>query len=179
MTRRLPLPLHLATVALLLVAAVGLASCAEDATRDDVGLASPGAAAADTSAADTSEAGDDTAAEDLVGDARQAIGQWILLDGTVDGESIALPDGERITMEVTRTQVVGAAACNQYSATASVSGDEMTIGSPTSTRMMCAEDIMSAETAYLAGLQRVTSLDSEGEELVLTGDGVQLRFVAA
>ncbi|WP_108667331.1 META domain-containing protein [Euzebya rosea] len=177
MTRRLPLPLHLATVALLLVAAVGLASCAEDATRDDVGLATPGAAAADTATADT--AAEDPAAEDLVGDARQAIGQWILLDGTVDGESIALPDGERITMEVTRTQVVGAAACNQYSATASVSGDEMTIGSPTSTRMMCAEDIMSAETAYLAGLQRVTSLDSEGEELVLTGDGVQLRFVAA
>ncbi|AXV09319.1 Lipoprotein [Euzebya pacifica] len=173
MTRRLPLPLHLATVALLLVAAVGLASCAEDAARSDVGLDSP---ANETVPAEGSTA---NGADDLVGDARQAIGQWVLLEGTVDGEAIDVPGGEQITMEITRTQVVGASACNQYSATATIDGDEMTVDAPTTTRMLCADDAMAAESAYIDGLQRITSLDSDGEELVLTGDGVELRFVAA
>lgn len=177
MTRRLPLPLHLAAVALLLVAAVGLASCAEDAARSDVGLTGPATATAQPEPGPADEPAD--GADGLVGDARQAIGQWVLLEGTVDGEVIAVPGGEQITMEITRTQVVGASACNQYSATATIDGGEMTVDAPTTTRMLCADDAMAAESAYVDGLQRITSLDSDGEELVLTGDGVELRFVAA
>ena len=42
--------------------------------------------------------------------------------------------------------------------------------------MACEPDVMAAETAYLGALGRADTVAHDGADLVLTGDGVRLRF---
>lgn len=149
-------------VAALLTAALALTGCASDAA-DDIAISTGGTPA------------EATTPEDADADRAAPVdGEWTLVEGTVSGEVIPLAD-EPITLTVADGQVSGTAACNGYSAPLS---DGFTVGTVTSTRMMCAEDLMAAEDAYLRGLGAVQSATVDGDRLVLSGPDVELVLTA-
>lgn len=135
--------------AILIIVLLALAGCAGDAAEDT----------------STVEVGEDASIE----------GSWVLQEGTVDGAGIPLADTP-VTMVVDATTVAGDAACNSY--TAPFDGS-FPVGEVVSTRMMCAEDLMATENAFLEGLRLVDAASSDGETLVLTGPGVEMVLTAA
>jgi heat shock protein HslJ len=104
-------------------------------------------------------------------------GSWELEEGTVRGEAIPIVDGHRISLIVEGSTAGGVAACNHYGGTVSVVGDEVTFSQVSQTEMACqAEDAMTAEQRYLTALGLVHTAARDGERLVLTGVGTDLRF---
>jgi heat shock protein HslJ len=149
---------------LILITLLGLtvAACGDDET---VGSEGPG---------EPADAGDGGTAVDPFGDTT-----WELTSGTVDGEDLVLVDGAPVTLTVTDGQAAGRSACNNYFGELVVDGSSVTPGVFGSTEMACMEDgVMELEAAYLGAMQTVTGVAVEGEELVLTGEGVELRFAA-
>jgi heat shock protein HslJ len=59
-------------------------------------------------------------------------------------------------------------------------GEQISLGRLASTRMACAEEIMSAERAYFSALESVSSWSATGGVLVLSGGSSQalLRYEA-
>ncbi len=102
-------------------------------------------------------------------------GSWHLAAGTVDGSELALVDASPVTLTVDGTSVSGTAACNTYFGDVDVA-DGWRPGEPGRTEKGCDADLMALETAYLGALGRVTAADRDGDDLVLTGDAVKLRF---
>ncbi|HSN78540.1 MAG TPA: META domain-containing protein, partial [Anaerolineae bacterium] len=82
-------------------------------------------------------------------------------------------DGAQATAEVETTisfqdgQAGGNAGCNNFFASYTVEGDQLTIGQAGSTMMVCPEPAMSQEQAFLANLSQVASYE-------ITGTGLQL-----
>ena len=70
----------------------------------------------------------------------------------------------------------GTAACNSYGGRLRVEAGRLEIGELGMTAMACADDVMAAEAAYTRALDRVDGLRRDGEELVLVGPDVELRF---
>lgn len=103
-------------------------------------------------------------------------GDWQLTSGSVDGADLDLAAGD-VTLTVDGEQWGGTSACNQYFATATLEGDQVTLGGVGGTEMACDEPRMALEAAYLAALQRVTTATTDGDTLTLSsGDGVVLEF---
>lgn len=76
----------------------------------------------------------------------------------------------------------GNAGCNQYNAKYETSGsDGLTISNVATTRMACADDVMTLESQYTAALAKVTNYSISGDKLTLTdADGAtQAIFTAA
>ncbi len=104
---------------------------------------------------------------------------WQLDSGTVDGDALVLITGRPITFSVDNAQIAGNFACNWYGGPITIEDGAIAIGPTSMTEMACSEDgAMELEAAYLAALGRVTGVALEGKELVLTSDGVELRFTA-
>jgi heat shock protein HslJ len=104
---------------------------------------------------------------------------WQLMSGTVDGTALALVDGHPVTFRVENGQIGGRSACNSYGGDITVEDGVVTIGPGFMTEMWCADEgVMTLESAYHATLARVTRVALEGDELMLTGDDVELRFTA-
>ncbi|TKJ24521.1 META domain-containing protein [Blastococcus sp. CCUG 61487] len=103
-------------------------------------------------------------------------GEWQLHSGTVDGETLPQPDGTTATLALTGDEARGRSFCNHWFATARVEGTSVSFDGIGGTEMGCDPDVMSAETAFLAALGVVTTVARDGEDLVLTGNGVELRF---
>lgn len=104
---------------------------------------------------------------------------WQLSAGTVDGAPLTAIEGAPVTLRVESGQLGGTAACNSYGTPLAVAAGTLTIGPDiTVTEMACLSGgVMELEAAYLATLPRVTSAERDAGELVLRGDGVELRFV--
>lgn len=85
-------------------------------------------------------------------------------------------DGYPITLVISEDSVSGTSACNGYGAEPSSGGGSFRVAEIGGTAMACAEEVMVSETAYLAALERVTTAALESDELLLAGDGVELRF---
>jgi heat shock protein HslJ len=103
-------------------------------------------------------------------------GDWQLTVGTIDGADLDLTAGE-VTLTVDGDRWGGTAACNQYFATATLEGDQVTLGGVGSTEMACDEPRMALEAAYLTALQRVTTVALDGDTLTVSSeDGVTLEF---
>lgn len=106
-------------------------------------------------------------------------GSWELVSGTVDGKPIPIVDSHPITLEVSDEIFGGVAACNHYGV---VVEPPPPPGKPLeiyATAMECVEaGVMESERAYLAVLERVVQSAGDGDELVLLGEGVELRFRA-
>lgn len=64
--------------------------------------------------------------------------------------------------------VSGTAGCNRYTGQYTLDGEELAVSPLASTRMMCAEDVMEQEMAYLAALPWVAGANVIEGELVLT-----------
>lgn len=102
---------------------------------------------------------------------------WELADGGIDGIPVPRPAEGRITLQRTADGVGGTAACNQYFAVGTVRGDAIAFEQLGQTEMACEPPLMDAERRYLEALARVTTGARQGGDLVLTGPGVELRFV--
>ncbi|MEX1209199.1 MAG: META domain-containing protein [Acidimicrobiia bacterium] len=105
---------------------------------------------------------------------------WRLTSGTVDGTALVLVEGYPVTFRVEDDQADGTAACNQYGGRVILDGN--TVSFPDGffqTEMACVDPgVMELEAAFLAALSRVTGSAAGGGELRLSGDGVDLRFIA-
>ncbi|CCG05058.1 META domain-containing protein [Blastococcus saxobsidens] len=103
-------------------------------------------------------------------------GEWQLAEGTVDGAALPRPSGTTATLQFVAGEVRGVAFCNSYGASYRNGGTSLSVGEIGRTEMACAPDVMAAEDAYLGALAAVDTAALDGEDLVLTGGGVELRF---
>lgn len=104
-----------------------------------------------------------------------SFGDWQLVSGSADGESIPTVASHPITLSVGEDSIGGTAACNNYFHDGLSDDGPPVFGV---TEMACSPaEVMNSERAYLAALARVTEAALE-DGLVLTGDGVELVFRA-
>ncbi len=113
---------------------------------------------------------------------------WELVAGDVDGEALDLVDGHPITLTLDRGQVEGQAGCNTYASypldvpiAEDTGGGRILPGLWTSDRR-CDEPapsspVMGLEAAYLEGLETITSIRVDGDELRLDGPTSALTFI--
>ena len=103
-------------------------------------------------------------------------GEWELVSGTASGEPLPQPDGGRATLTFDDAQAGGQSFCNHYSSSYTLDGDALRFDAIGGTEMACEPEIMAAETAYVSALGAVTRVARDGDDLLLTGDDVELRF---
>ena len=103
-------------------------------------------------------------------------GDWELVSGTSAGEPLPRPEGSRATLTFDDAEAGGQSFCNHYFSPYTLDGDAVRFEGIGGTEMACEPEIMAAETAYVAALGAVTRIARNGDELLLTGDGVELRF---
>lgn len=103
-------------------------------------------------------------------------GAWVLISGNGPGGEIKIFDDHRVTLTIQGGEVGGTSACNHYGGTIAFSGNAVRIGQIGGTEMACEPDVMETESAYAAALMAVTRWGRDGDQLRLTGDGVDLRF---
>ena len=106
------------------------------------------------------------------------LGQWVLVDSSVDGAPIEVPDDRRITLTIEEEQLGGTAACNQYGGEHAITGNSFAIGDGLAITEMACEPpaAMEAESRYMAALSAVDTIRREGDQLVLAGPGAELTF---
>jgi heat shock protein HslJ len=97
-------------------------------------------------------------------------GSWQLVAG------IDPTPAHTITLVVEGDRVGGTAACNSYGGTAIVKGDAFAVRDLSHTEVGCEPQALAAEAAYLDALARVDAFRRDGDELLLTGPSVELRF---
>lgn len=97
--------------------------------------------------------------------------EWVLaeVDGAAPGWSATLNLSEP-------DRVVGQAPCNRYFAPVSRDGTAFALGPIGATRMAC--DDLPAEQEFFRLLALMTSAEEQPDEVILTGGGHQMRFVA-
>lgn len=104
---------------------------------------------------------------------------WELESGTLDDLAITVLASHPITLTFSEDGVGGTAACNGYGGSYRISGDEISFSELSVTEMACVPDeTMESERAYLEAMVRIEKLVLDGDLLTLTGDGVELVFVA-
>jgi heat shock protein HslJ len=106
-------------------------------------------------------------------------GEWQLIEGSVDGQTLTLPPDVPVTLVVEGSGLSGRSGCNQYFGEFTLVDGRVTLGGLGGTEMACEEPIMALEAAYLGGLAKIDSARMDGETLVLTGPAVELRFERA
>ncbi len=160
-------------VALAIVLTLILAACGGD--DDDEGVVAGDDGADNT--ADGAVTGGDPDREEPA-DAADPFGtvEWMLASATVDGETLALLESHPVTLLVDDAGAVGGtAACNSYFGTL-IEGDTLFEGFGV-TEMACdPPETLDLESAFLTALGRTTTAERDGGQLVLAGDGVELRF---
>jgi heat shock protein HslJ len=110
---------------------------------------------------------------DGAGDGPDVAGEWVLVEGTVDG--VALPSSGA-TLQWGNGEAGGVSFCNHYFGTYRLTGDAVVFEGLGGTEMGCEPDVMAAESAYLRALGAASTVARDHDGLVLTGDGVRLRF---
>jgi putative lipoprotein len=107
------------------------------------------------------------------------------LDGTswtlVEGTDVTIPDDVEMTIAFQGGRASGSGGCNRFTGSYEQGGESISLGRLASTRMACAEEVMSAEQAYHSALESVTSWSATGGVLVLSDSSGQalLRYEAA
>lgn len=108
-----------------------------------------------------------------------AVGDWQLEAGVLDGRPLPLLVQHPVTMLVEPDRVSGTAACNHYGAQLQQAGASFRLAELGGTAMGCEPAVMDLETAVLRALGRVTTAARVDGRLLLSGPGVELRFVAS
>jgi len=112
-------------------------------------------------------------------------GDWLFRSGTVAGGELAPMPGHAITLNIEQGAASGFAGCNGYYYPVRLANGIWTWaeGAQTITELLCTDDegeelndVMNAERTYIRAFELVASYALDGEELVLTGDGVELRY---
>ena len=107
--------------------------------------------------------------------------EWVLTTVINDDAATSLIAGTSITMLLEDGTISGSAGCNTYNSSYTLEGNTLTIAPEiATTRMACADDIMSQEAAFLEVLGEVTGYEREGRTLTFTtDDGRALIFEAS
>lgn len=104
-------------------------------------------------------------------------GDWQLVEGSVNGEPVPLLEDHRITLTLEGSRVGGTSACNSYGGVIVVEGGRLRIEDLVQTEMACLDEAaMTAEGIYLNGLSAAESIALDGDQLLIRGPGVELRF---
>lgn len=103
-------------------------------------------------------------------------GEWRLVSGTHQGDSVPIPEDAPITMTIDGAEVGGRAACNIYGGELDVDGDRVAIGAMSMTEMGCDAPVMEAEAAYIAALGDVERWARSGSTLTFSGEAVELTY---
>lgn len=109
-------------------------------------------------------------------------GSWVLVSGS-DAEGTFIESASPVTLEVDGRDFSGDSPCNLYSGTLSIVSGELRFGGEgggiqTTERACLDADQMELEGRYYDALIGVSRAESTGDELVLTGSGVELVFEA-
>ncbi len=102
---------------------------------------------------------------------------WTLVSIEALGAEAGTLPGADITLDFSADgQANGAAGCNTYNGTYTLTGDTLTFGPLITTRMMCPEPIMKQEQAYLSMLANPSTVKLEADSMTLTFDGGKTIF---
>ena len=81
------------------------------------------------------------------------------------GEQAPVLPQTEITAEFLVDKIAGSAGCNRYTASITVNGNQIQVGSIASTMMACPEPVMKQEQEYLQSLQTAASFEMSGDSL--------------
>ena len=103
-------------------------------------------------------------------------GTWIYAEGT--DSTGDLTTTAEVTIMITADEIMGAGACNNYSAPFTGEPQSFRLDELVSTERACAETaLMEFDERYFAALAVTTTAIPTGGSLVLQGDGVNLTFL--
>lgn len=105
-------------------------------------------------------------------------GSWQLISGRTRAGEVPMVADRPITLSIEGSSVTGTAACNSYGGRLVGAGGRVRIDELGMTAMGCEPDVMASESAYTAALSAIRQIGRDGDELVLVGPDVELRFVA-
>lgn len=104
-------------------------------------------------------------------------GDWQLVEGSVNGEPVPILEDYRITLTLEGSRVGGTSGCNSYGGVIVAEGGRLRIEDLAQTLMACVDQAaMTAEGIYLSGLSAAESIALDGDQLLIRGPGVELRF---
>lgn len=117
-----------------------------------------------------------TEAADDAADAAQGVLATAGLAGGLSGSAWASPDSDSAFVAFEAGAISGNSGCNTFAGSYEAGeGGALKVGSLIATQMACAEEIMTAEAAFLAALQSAAAYNIEGDTLILTdGSGNQV-----
>ena len=105
------------------------------------------------------------------------VGEWQLEGGTLDGAAFPLVEGWRVTFQLDEDgRFGGRAACNGYGGTYELDDSAISFSEWSITEMGCEPAVMASEQAFITVMQRTPELDRVGDELRMSGDGIDLSF---
>jgi heat shock protein HslJ len=104
-------------------------------------------------------------------------GSWQLTAGRMDNQAVPIVESHPITLTIEGSRLGGRAACNEYGARIIAAGDGIELEELAWTAMACMPDeVMAAESAYVAALEAVRGIIRDGDALVLRGPALELRY---
>ena len=111
------------------------------------------------------------------GNSPQHSGEWILVAGQVKGKTLNVQDG-KITLKQDKDAFTGISAINHYRVPVKIRGNtiEHPDEPPTTTLMAGPMEAMRLESDYLKAMSVVNNLKREGDQLTISGDGIELQF---
>ncbi|MFI6936888.1 META domain-containing protein [Streptomyces sp. NPDC050287] len=117
---------------------------------------------------------------DSVGAERPVTGvRWKVDSVTVDGKTHRAGRDTHLTFDEKTGKAGGRLGCNHVNAKATVRDGHITLGAPSTTRMMCDASLMDTERALLNLFNKTLSYRVDADNLVLTSEnGNTLRAVA-
>ncbi len=105
-------------------------------------------------------------------------GRWHLVSGRDAGGAFELA-GRQVTLEVRGQEAGGTSACNLYSGTVTVAGQDVSFGGLGGTEMACEPAVMALEQRYLEALGAVRHGRRSGDALRLSGPDITLELSLA
>lgn len=105
-------------------------------------------------------------------------GSWQMTSGTTPAGDIPLVADWPITLTIEGSSISGTAACNSYGGRLVLAGGRVRIEDLGMTAMGCEPDVMASESAYTGALATVSQIARDGDDLVLAGPDVELRFAS-
>jgi heat shock protein HslJ len=109
------------------------------------------------------------------------VGDWVFVEGTIQGEPIELASDQMITLVVAPDGTAsGTTGCNEYTILDPAAGGEWPVDGFEGTAGPCPSDVhAAAQDAYLDAFAIVRTYTIEDNVLVLEGSAVDLRFAQA